>query len=281
VGDRVRYLSAERAEWEELPANLVDWSATEAWAKDHSLSVRAPSLVSPEAAQAAQIDQEEQRERARTPAVLPGLRLPDEQGVWVLDTFKDQPELVRLTQNTGNVNQQTGHNILRSALNPLGGTKQMIEIPGANSKIQLHVNNPALYVSLSTDDSVDDSEALTVNIPGAGRAKEKDSHSSPASQYVIVRVQSNFKHNYRVVSGTRIGVRGNVSQTEDIVPTVAQVLPGNHWMKLTPREPLTIGEYALMEILAPGEVNTSVWDFRIDPQGPDSKNAIMPLGTSR
>ena len=36
----------------------------------------------------------------------------------------------------------------------------------------------------------------------------------------------------------------------------------------------------LMEVLGPGEVNLSVWDFRIDPQGPDNKNALMPLQRS-
>jgi hypothetical protein len=51
-------------------------------------------------------------------------------------------------------------------------------------------------------------------------------------------------------------------------------------MRLTPAQPLTIGDYALMELLGPGQVNLSVWDFRIDPQGPDNKNAIMPLQRS-
>ena len=95
-----------------------------------------------------------------------------------------------------------------------------------------------------------------------------------------MRVRSNFKKDYRVVSGIKIGVAGKVTQTEDVIPTTAQVLPGNRWIRLTPQQPLTIGDYALMEVLGPGEVNLSVWDFRIDPQGPDNKNALMPLQRS-
>jgi hypothetical protein len=279
VGDRVRYLSAERGQWEELPADLVDWAATEQWGKDHQPGAGPPpEPVAPSIPEAAAIDKEEQQERARTPDVIPGLRLPDEEGVWALDTYHDQPELVVLVQNTGNVNHQTGHNVLRSALNPMGGTQQAIQIPGAESKVQLHVNEPALYVSLTgPDEDIANSSAVTVDTRGGGSAKNKDSFSSPTSQYAIVRVRSNLKHNYRVVSGVKVAVSGSVAQTEDVIPTTVQFLPGKRWMKLTPREPLTIGDYALMELLGPGQVNLSVWDFRVDPQGPDNKNAIMPL----
>jgi hypothetical protein len=211
---------------------------------------------------------------------LPGLRLPDQDGVWALDTFHDQPELVALTQNAGGVNRETGHNVLRSALNPVGGIQQSVQIPGAESKIKLHVSDPALYVSITgVDDNEADAAAVTVDTHGAASVKDKNSLSSANSNYAIVRVRSNFKKDYRVVSGIKIGM-GKVSQTEDVIPTTVQVLPGNRWVKLTPAQPLTIGDYALMEVLAPGEVNLSVWDFRIDPQGPDNKNALIPLQRS-
>jgi hypothetical protein len=278
VGDRVRYYSAERGQWEELPANLVDWAATEAWEKDHKPG---SEPVSPAVPEAAAIDKEEQHARARTPDVSPGLRLPDQDGVWALDTFHDQPELVALAQNSASVDRQTSHNVLRATLNPLGGIQQNVQIPGAESKVKLHINDPAFYVSIvGVDDNEADSSAVTVDTRGAGSAKEKNPFNSANSQYAIVRVRSNFKKDYRVVSGIKIGMAGKVTQTEDVIPTTVQVLPGNRWIRLTPKEPLTIGDFALMELLGPGEVNLSVWDFRIDPQGPDNKNALIPLQRS-
>ncbi len=173
VGDRVRYFSAERGQWEELPGSLVDWAATEAWARDHKPGAEP---VSPAVPEAAAIDKEEQHARARTPDVSPGLRLPDQDGVWALDTFHDQPELVALTQNSGGVNRETSHNVLRSALNPLGGIQQSVQIPGAESKVKLHVNDPAFYVSIvGVDDNEADSSAVTVETGGSSVSQREKS----------------------------------------------------------------------------------------------------------
>src|SRR5271165_2924299 len=108
VGDVVRYISAERGgEWEEVPTSLVDWVATEKWARDHAPGTADKSTgpSTPASQAAAEIDKEEQMERAeaqlRTPEVAPGLRLPDQDGVWALDTFRGTPELVPVEQNAG------------------------------------------------------------------------------------------------------------------------------------------------------------------------------------
>src|SRR5579863_2163973 len=80
VGDRVRYLSQDRGEWEEMPADLVDWDATRKWERDHATPTGEDS--SPAMKQAEDVDKEESAERdlqkARMPEVAPGLELPDE-----------------------------------------------------------------------------------------------------------------------------------------------------------------------------------------------------------
>lgn len=303
VGDRVRFYSAERADWEEVPSKLVNWGATEKWAKKHaSEQATADSRVpgtdgaassvargasSPADAEAASIDREEQAERAAqnasTPQVLPGLRLPDQTGVWVLDTYRARPELAELIQNSGDLNPRTGHNITPGELTPSGALKQNIEFQGDMSKVQLHVDQPVFYVSLSVPGSQTetDPQALTVDTHGAPPVSDKNSYSSPSSRYVIVRVRNNMRHHYRELSPIRLGASAGPSSAQpssnDVIPTTAQILPGGRWMKLTPATALTIGDYALMEILGPRTVNLSLWDFRVDPQGPDNMNTIVPL----
>src|SRR5580698_7064708 len=67
-GERVRYLSAERNEWEELPSSLVDWPATEKYEKD-----RTTSAIPEAAAIDKETDAEREAELAHLPEVAPGL----------------------------------------------------------------------------------------------------------------------------------------------------------------------------------------------------------------
>jgi hypothetical protein len=54
-------------------------------------------------------------------------------------------------------------------------------------------------------------------------------------------------------------------------------LPGKHWLKITPSQPLSIGEYALVEIISAADINQSVWDFRVSPDAPDNPGSLGPI----
>src|SRR6202522_4773171 len=62
-GDRVRYLSAERDEWEELPGSLVDWPATDKFEKDRAAGVPTPG----EAEIHREVEAERRAEGEKTP----------------------------------------------------------------------------------------------------------------------------------------------------------------------------------------------------------------------
>ena len=81
-GDRVRYYSVERSEWEELPAALVDWDATKKSeaddaARDQELTkkIKATEL----AARTADLDSD------RSYEARPGILLPDNAGLYAVD----------------------------------------------------------------------------------------------------------------------------------------------------------------------------------------------------
>ena len=117
---------------------------------------------------------------------------------------------------------------------------------------------------------------MTVPTNGAKeQANRKHGARSPSSGFAIVHLDA--RNSVRIVGAIHMSPTGNVSQDEDIVPTRIEVLPGKHWIKLTPQTPLAIGEYALVEILSPSEINQSVWDFRVDPRFGDNPGSLGPI----
>jgi hypothetical protein len=260
-GDRVRYLSAERNEWEEVPNSMVDWVATEKFERD-----RAAGIVSPEAVQLdREIETEKKADEAKTPLVAPGLKLPEDGGVFLLDFYKGQAQLAEVQQNGGQINRDMKGNIFRAAINPVASSKQNVELEGPHAKIQSHTSEPMLFVNIADDTSVSPDQ------PQKTASAEK---SSDPTRFKIVRMQS--KQDKRIVGAIKIAVYGKVSQQQNLVPSRAELIPGSQWVKVTPDARLAPGEYAVVEMLGDEGMNLYVWDFGVNPSAPANAGAWKP-----
>ena len=276
VGNVVHYISAERggAE-EEIPLSLVDLDATKRWEKQHTQSSADPNNPEPPAIDPELLKEEADR-AALTPEVAKDLRLPEEDSTLALDTFHGTPELVPLAQTDSDLNRNTGHNLLKAAVNPLSAAHEIVTLKGETSPVQLHVKDPVLYLRIG-DQSVGDTAGtpLTVDTHGAtSRMPNDPDGGSSNSRYVIVR--TDVRKGIRVVYSIRIPLLGSGQRQEDVVETTGELLPGGHWLKITPKEPLDFGEFALMEVISDKIVNASVWDFGIHPVAPENRDIIKP-----
>ncbi len=243
-GDRVHYHSSERNQWEDIPSALIDWDAT---AKNN-----APPSVGRVAPSSKEIDEYNKAiaaEEAAQPTVAPGLRLPENGGVLLLDTFQNKPELVELTQSNADVNKQTGKNLLRATVNPLPmGSRQTIELKGARAAIEAHVPDPVFYISLD-------------------QSGEANPNTAP-DRFTIVRVRP--AKNGRTIASLNYSLTGKPSENADAVPTTATRVGAGPWIKLAPNAPLDPGQYALVERLNNKEINMDVWDFGVKPGAPEN-----------
>jgi hypothetical protein len=262
-GDRVRYLSAERGEWEELPKSMVDWPATEKYAKERAAGAAPPEAAALEK----EIEEEKANEEALSPHVLPGLQLPEEGGVFLLDTYEGNPELVPLEQRGGAVNKNMKRNILRAAVNPIASSHQTVEVPGKHAPMQAHVAVPALYINIDRGEDQPESET-----PAEAKPKEPEP-LPPQDRFKIVRLET--KGDKRVVGDIKIAVYGKISQDAKFVATTAQPMTGG-WVKITPTESLASGEYAVVEMLGKEGMNLYVWDFGVNPNAPANSVAFKP-----
>jgi hypothetical protein len=263
-GDRVRYLSAERDEWEELPNSLVDWAATDKFEKDRAAGVPSPEAVELDK----EIEAERRAEEAKTPQVAPGLHLPEDGGMLLLDTFQTEPQLVLLQQNTGELNQNRKTNILRSAINPIASRKQTIELDGLHATVQAHAALPAIYINLDQDQGSNPNPQQAQQQPQQPQQPEQS-----WDRFHIVRVQS--KKGKRIIGNVKISPLGKTSQEQNLVLTASQRLTGG-WVKVTPANALEPGEYAVVEMLGKDGMNTYVWDFGVNPAAPANAIALKP-----
>ncbi len=251
-GDRVHYFSADRYEWEDIPSSLVDWEATKKYEADFSggkLRVHVET---------AEDRAEREKEEANSPEISPGLRLPGTGGIFLLDQFDGKPELAEIVQNGSELNENANKkSVLRSAINPIGSSKHSFELKGPHAKIQSHVPSPVIFVDID--------EGALNDVPLADRFR-------------IVRVD--MKKDQRVVGNLKVTFTGKTSQEGNFIPAKVEKLGTGEWVRVTPAQDLPAGEYAVVEMLGPQEMNLYVWDFGVNRQAPANPSTWRPAAIS-
>jgi hypothetical protein len=244
-GDRVRYLSAERGDWEEIPAAMVDWDAT---AKAETAEEKTDAaLVSKVHAQEAANQMQAPIDVDASLQVAPSIFLPSGEGMFVLEG----KSLTKLEQVGSQVKVEKKR-VLEQVISPVPivPSKHHIEIPGPKAKVRV---NPAGTVEFYLREAPSDPDRDTT-ITRSSRPGE----AGPDVELVRATVKGGRRQleAIRSLFGQELSRERNTVSIErwDVAPTV---------YRFTLSEPLEPGEYALAEILPDG-MNLYVWDFGVD-----------------
>ena len=243
-GERVRYLSAERGDWEELPAAMVDWDATARAAAEEA---------NEEEALAKKVRAREQAENLQpvldvdaSLQVAPGIFLPAGEGMFLVDG-----KSVRPLEQVGSQIKTDKKQFLKQVISPIPiiPGKQNIQIPGARAKYRVTNTQLEFYLREPPPDPDRTSPIIKSSRPG---------ESGPEVELVRATVKGDKRQleSIKNLFGEQLETKRTTVSMErwEVAPTVYRFTLG---------EVLSPGEYALAEILPDG-MNLFVWDFGVD-----------------
>lgn len=165
----------------------------------------------------------------------PGIPMPGKGMVWILDQGENGPELNRIYLNIVHVNGHTAENFVKAQflVLPMGAT---FELPNPAAKLRVRNHTPLIFYRISTEEEEEvksvQSTANTQGIP---------------AHYVLLRVKVAGDHRipYTYVSW-QLGIKR--ARREDDVDVSTEEIANGQWMKITPRQPLPDGEYAVVRM---------------------------------
>jgi hypothetical protein len=234
-GDRVRYYSVERSEWEEVPLSLVDFDATKR-AQEEEKATDKKEL---------QEARDLERERFEKPVntgfeVAPGVHLPQSDGIYTFDGLR----VIHLLQSSAEVvtDKKRAALVLAMPL-PVLKSRSLVTLQGEKAAIRLTNPQPAFYVQASD---------------GLG------------AKVVLIRVKSGKEARIiEQVEAGRMGI-GKPTELRSAIPVEREQLSPEVY-KLKPAQALDPGEYALAELIQDKQLNLELWDFGVDkPEEPKS-----------
>jgi hypothetical protein len=252
TGERVRYYSLERGDWEELPASMVDWDATaKAAGEDEKVS----------AAQVEKVHKQEEAKRMDNVAdidaslqVGAGLFLPDGEGMFVVEG----KQMRILTQ----VSSQIKADKLRTLAQivspvPIVPGKLHLTLAGTHSVVRVNSKRPEFYLREPPEDPERVSKIQKSAKPG---------DAGPDVELIRAKVTRNGRELESITTllGQEMSRASNTVSIQrwEVAPSV---------YRFTLSEALPPGEYVLAQIVPDG-LDVFVWEFGVDaPAGAAAK----------
>jgi hypothetical protein len=223
-GDRLRYFSVERSEWEEVPTTLVDFDATKRGQEE------AKAAEKKHLEEARQLESERfYKPPDQGMEVAPGIRLPGDDGIFTVDGRR----LVRLVQSSGELvtDKKRAAMVLAVPL-PVLKTRSLVILEGAKAPVRLNDPMPVFYVQ-SAD--------------GLGAKLELVRLKPGKESRVVEEVETS-----RGKSGKTTEERTMVSlERKQVAPNI---------FTLKPLQALEAGEYVLGELVGE-KLSLDVYDF--------------------
>ncbi|MDX6456869.1 MAG: hypothetical protein QOH35_3201 [Acidobacteriaceae bacterium] len=176
-------------------------------------------------------------------SVAEGLQLPTYGHVWALDTWKGVRELVRLRPPA--TTDDAGFSLK---------LRRTIEFKGEAAAVRVHDAAPQFFLRgvSGSDNGRSDLVVVRLNVDGERREVTKDA---------MTQLKQQGKH----ADG----------QFPDIISIQQQRVGTTDWYRLSPKQALAAGEYALVPLPAsPGFADGEVFDFAIDPAAPENADPL-------
>jgi len=235
-GDRVRYYSLDTNQWEQLPADLVDWDVTKKVESEQAAS---------DATALSKVHKQEEARRAEpldidaSLEVSPGVFLPPGENLFVFDGKSVLP----LTQAETISKLSKGRTLEKiMAPVPIIPTRYTVSIAGSHAKFRVKNSQPEFYMR-TADARSPVMELIHAKIQGSGRQIEN-----------IGQLFGEQNASRRTLALQRWELARGV-------------------YRFTLGQPLEPGEYVFAEIVQSEGTSLYVWDFGVDG---NSARAVKP-----
>jgi hypothetical protein len=177
-------------------------------------------------------------------SVADGLQLPTYGHVWALDTWQGLKELVRLVP-PDMTDAQGGFSLK---------LRRSIEFKGEAAQVRIHDKLPLFFVRGVSGGNDGHSDVVIVRLTG-------DPQRRAAGKDTMGELKQLSKH--------------PEAQFADMIAVTQKRMGATDWYRITPREVLPVGEYALVPLpSSAGFSEGEIFDFAIDPDAPENANPL-------